>query len=384
MKVRARARLPKQMRSPAVPLKQFYDAETTRSEPACSPTFSSPAVWPRAATRSAACSSTALADFAPMKSARQRDDATGPARQRTRCDHLSRRSRPGPRTRRSRVWSPSAARRAERPDESGLLPCRVHAFFRGLPGLWACLDPDCPEVDAAHQPGMDRSASCMRSRGRPATAVRVCSSTSPAVTADPPTRAPTPTMCLSRRSCGTSKAAPFSQSRGPSRSCSRSTSCSKSRRHGDVEIADLDLVTGRLNPPKLGDRNRTVFLPRLRSGESVTTDDEDEDGKSEANGEFKPCGVCGQLAGYGRSSVQDHQTKGDQPFQALVTRQIEVQPPSRRLLGLRAAPRTQGARLLRLAPGRSTARTQPPELFDAGRHPPADPAWLDRTAQACR
>jgi hypothetical protein len=39
--------------------------------------------------------------------------------------------------------------------------------------------------------------------------------------------------------------------------------------------------------------------------------------------------VCGQRAGYGRTSVQDHVTKGDQPFQALVTRQIEVQPPSR-------------------------------------------------------
>ena len=46
-----------------------------------------------------------------------------------------------------------------------------------------------------------------------------------------------------------------------------------------------------------------------------------------ADGEFKPCGVCGQLAGFGRSSVQDHQTKGDQPFQALITRQLEVQPP---------------------------------------------------------
>ena len=28
--------------------------------------------------------------------------------------------------------------------EPGLLPCRIHAFFRGLPGLWACLDPECP------------------------------------------------------------------------------------------------------------------------------------------------------------------------------------------------------------------------------------------------
>ena len=29
------------------------------------------------------------------------------------------------------------------PNEASLLPCRVHAFFRGLPGLWVCMDPDC-------------------------------------------------------------------------------------------------------------------------------------------------------------------------------------------------------------------------------------------------
>jgi hypothetical protein len=35
----------------------------------------------------------------------------------------------------------SAAKRVA--EDSGLLPCRVHAFFRGLPGLWACVDSDC-------------------------------------------------------------------------------------------------------------------------------------------------------------------------------------------------------------------------------------------------
>ena len=25
-----------------------------------------------------------------------------------------------------------------KPDDAGLLPCRVHAFFRGLPGIWVC------------------------------------------------------------------------------------------------------------------------------------------------------------------------------------------------------------------------------------------------------
>ena len=39
-------------------------------------------------------------------------------------------------------------RARRRPDEPGLLPCRIHSFFRGLPGLWACTDPDCTGVDA--------------------------------------------------------------------------------------------------------------------------------------------------------------------------------------------------------------------------------------------
>jgi len=29
------------------------------------------------------------------------------------------------------------------PDQPGLLPCRVHSFYRGLPGLWVCMDPEC-------------------------------------------------------------------------------------------------------------------------------------------------------------------------------------------------------------------------------------------------
>jgi hypothetical protein len=44
-------------------------------------------------------------------------------------------------------------------------------------------------------------------------------------------------------------------------------------------------------------------------------------------GQFTPCAICGERAACGRTSVQDHQTKGDQPFQALFARQIQVQPP---------------------------------------------------------
>ena len=31
-------------------------------------------------------------------------------------------------------------------DTPPILSMRIHAFFRGIPGLWACLNPDCPEV----------------------------------------------------------------------------------------------------------------------------------------------------------------------------------------------------------------------------------------------
>jgi hypothetical protein len=34
------------------------------------------------------------------------------------------------------------------PGLPGLLPCRVDSFFRGLPGLWVCMDPNCSELAA--------------------------------------------------------------------------------------------------------------------------------------------------------------------------------------------------------------------------------------------
>ena len=40
----------------------------------------------------------------------------------------------------------SYARPMPLPDTPPILSMRLHAFFRGLPGLWACLNPNCPEV----------------------------------------------------------------------------------------------------------------------------------------------------------------------------------------------------------------------------------------------
>src|SRR6185369_12579756 len=42
-----------------------------------------------------------------------------------------------------------------RPDtrSPSLLPCRIHNFFRGLPGLWACMDPGCSELAVDRRDG---------------------------------------------------------------------------------------------------------------------------------------------------------------------------------------------------------------------------------------
>lgn len=223
----------------------------------------------------------------------------------------------------------SAARRTA--DQPGLLPCRVHAFFRGLPGLWACLDPECGAVNRSTLPPGFGPIGKLYAQ--------------PQATCECGARVFEFYTC---RHCGSAYARGYTDDLAdPSflwheqGGAFHSTAGSIPELYAldllleepaadQVEVAEIDLVTGCLNPSKAPTRGRVVFIPKLRSGETVTSDDGDDDGddQAEANGEFKPCGVCGQLAGFGRSSVQDHQTKGDQPFQALVARQIEVQPPS--------------------------------------------------------
>src|SRR6202022_2301227 len=78
------------------------------------------------------------------------------------------------------------------------------------------------------------------------------------------------------------------------------------------------------NPASLNDKNRIVYLSPEAG--SMLAEDEAEQGSAHP-GEFAPCGCCGRSHTYGQSSVQDHQTKGDQPFQALLSTQIRVQPP---------------------------------------------------------
>lgn len=250
----------------------------------------------------------------------------------------------------------SASHRAA--GEPGLLPCRIHAFFRGLPGLWACLDPDC--AGAAAHPGSPVGAIYSQPRA-------TCSSCGARVF-----------ELYTCRNCGSAYARAYTDNVQAPRFLWNEPGSDFLAANGHIpplfpidllleeptiptEPADLDLTTGGLNPVTMGERTRQVFLRLDRSGQR-SDDPDDAADSSETAGEFKPCGVCNTSAPYGRTSVQDHQTKGDQPFQALVTRQIEVQPPGQQAYSDFAPLR--GRKVLAFSDSRQTAARLAPNLQD--------------------
>lgn len=212
------------------------------------------------------------------------------------------------------------------PGLPGLLPCRVHNFFRGLPGLWVCMDPDCREISDDEGVGI-----CGKMYSQPMDQCGCCGA-----------RVLELFTC---RNCGTAYARAYTDDIDEPRNLWAEPGEALRMAGGEstplepldllleepayddaAEPADYDLQTGQLNPHTTGPRMRTVYI---RQGRLADNHDDDEEGSAgqEPPGKFVPCAVCGKSARFGRSYVQDHQTKGDQPFQALLTRQIQIQPP---------------------------------------------------------
>jgi hypothetical protein len=215
-----------------------------------------------------------------------------------------------------------------KPEDASLLPCRVHAFFRGLPGLWACMDPNCSKLLPEESGGpIGRLYSQPRERCGCGAAVL---------------------EYFTCRYCGASYARAYAKDLAnpehifaePGEHLVTEEGIAESFHKLDLLLeppasavqgvpALYDLDTGRLNPAFASDRLRTVYLPPSAGVLSADDDENDDPGHDgpAGPGQFVPCGCCARRAGGGRSSVQDHLTKGDQPFQALLASQIKVQPP---------------------------------------------------------
>jgi hypothetical protein len=239
--------------------------------------------------------------------------------------------------------------------EPGLLPCRVHSFYRGLAGLWACMDPQCSELPVNERGRGPTGKLFGQPRDRCGCGARVLE-------------------LYTCRNCGSAYARAYTnevaephflwaEAGGAFRTALGAVDelepldlLLETPVVEDAEPAEYDLVTGRLNPMKLGSRNRQVYLRKAR----LAPPNDPNDASNAKPGEFRPCAVCGGGAAFGRSSVQDHQTKGDQPFQALISRQLQVQPP-----GMAAATRLaplRGRKVLVFSDSRQTAARLAPNL----------------------
>jgi ATP-dependent helicase YprA (DUF1998 family) len=244
------------------------------------------------------------------------------------------------------------------PKAPGLLPCRIHSFFRGLPGLWVCMDANCSEIAEEERDGI-----CGKMYSQPRERCECGARVLELYTC---------------RNCGTAYAraytddvdAPSALWSEPGQSLRTAGGETSPLLPLDLllespaleevaEPADYDLETGRLNPPSLGPRNRRVYVRSDRVSES-TDEENDSPAELETRGQFVPCAVCGKTARFGRSYVQDHQTKGDQPFQALVARQLQIQPPAP-VEPTRFAP-LQGRKVLAFSDSRQVAARLAPNL----------------------
>jgi len=223
-------------------------------------------------------------------------------------------------------------------DEPGLVPTRVHGLFRGLHGLYACVNAHCEGRQS--EPGDPALLGKLFTTPR-----AVCDACGCRVF-----------EIASCRSCGSPYLLAYSQDESLD---------GLSFLWGETEGAlfRLELLP---SAPRYTDRTELVRL-HLRTGYldigNRFPDDEvrelavglNGDGKREAS--FDRCAMC-QPAAPAKSRIYDFRTRGEQPFTALIEAQFAEQPPQKR------DPRlpNHGRKVLVFSDGRQKAARLAPAL----------------------
>lgn len=208
-------------------------------------------------------------------------------------------------------------------EAANLLPSRVHSFFRGLQGLWVCMDPKCSGLEGANDPIAGRLYTQPRDRCESCAALvlelytcRLCGSAYG--------RGYTPTPA-DPHAIWPESGAKITLESGVVQPLKPVDILIGTPRNADTGVpAELDLLTGEIDAQQPTTRTRRVYLaPRKK-----TKGSDDDDGSSTViPGIFTHCGACSRPSSTSDSPVQDHETKGDQPMQMLVARQLKLQPP---------------------------------------------------------